>query len=59
MHAHIVLNAVNALTGRKAHIDVDGSDRLADIVQKIAASWHGRPPAPLGTAKEDPLGGDR
>lgn len=46
MHAHIVLNAVNALTGRKAHIDVDGSDRLADIVQKISAS-HGMGVLPL------------
>lgn len=46
MHAHIVLNAVNALTGRKAHIDRDGSDRLADQVQKIAER-HGMGVLPL------------
>lgn len=37
MHAHIVMNAVNSKTGRKAHIDNDGSDALADRVQKLAA----------------------
>lgn len=46
MHAHIVLNAVNALTGRKAHIDRDGSDRLADQVQEIAGR-HGMGVLPL------------
>lgn len=40
MHAHIVLNAVNDMDGRKVQIDRDLSDRLAAEAQRIAAE-HG------------------
>lgn len=39
MHSHAVLNAVNANTGRKAHIDRRETDSLADGLQEIAAGF--------------------
>lgn len=36
MHAHIILNAVNADTGYKAHMDQERNDELAAIAQDIA-----------------------
>lgn len=39
MHAHVVLNAVNAETGRKVQIGSRLSDRLADELQDIAADY--------------------
>lgn len=39
MHAHVVLNAVNAATGKKVQIDSKLSDRLADELQDLAAEY--------------------
>lgn len=39
MHAHVVLNAVNASTGLKVHIDSARSDELADSLQRLAGEY--------------------